>query len=152
VPRFIVVEDDHLQEAPLQDYLTSVFPDSTVETISTEEDFRLAMPAMRANIPDLVVLDVMLRWSFPRPNPPKPPKDVLSGGYYRAGLRCAQLLQEDALLRDVPVVLYTILELNDLLRDGQQLPPNSTYVGKNSELDVLVRHIRGVLRKKSRTK
>jgi hypothetical protein len=46
----------------------------------------------------------------------------------------------------VPVVLYTILERNDLERDGQTLPANASYVGKNSEPDVLIRHIRSRLR------
>jgi hypothetical protein len=49
-------------------------------------------------------------------------------------------------LRRVPVVLYTILERNDLERDGQSLPANATYIGKNSELDVLSRHVRLRLR------
>lgn len=142
MPRFVIVEDDHLQEGPLEDYLISFFSGATVEILCTEEEFREAVPALQLDVPDLVIMDVMLRWSFPRPDPPEPPEDVMSGGYYRAGLRCAQLLYDDPRLRRVPVVLYTILELSDLERDGQKLPPNATYVGKNSELDVLVRHIR----------
>jgi CheY-like chemotaxis protein len=142
LPHFVIVEDDHLQEGPLQDHLTSVFDNATVDTLCTEEEFRTAVPAMRVDVPDLVVMDVMLRWSFPRPDPPDPPEDVVLGGYYRAGLRCARLLHDDPPLRRVPVILYTILELSDLERDGHMLPPNATYVGKNSELDVLIRHIR----------
>ena len=101
---------------------------------------------MRETVPDLVIMDVMLRWASPRPGLPAPPDDVVAGGYYRAGLRCARLMLGDGRLRHVPVVLYTILERNDLERDGQTLPPNATYVGKNSEPDVLSRHIRSRLR------
>lgn len=142
MPRFVVVEDDHLQEGPLAEHLESVFSDAAVETLCTEEQFRAHLPAMRVARPDLVVMDVMLRWSDPRPDQPAPPEDVVSGGYYRAGLRCTGLLLDDPALHDVPVVLYTILERGDLERDGRPLPPNASYVGKNSELDVLVRHIR----------
>lgn len=146
MPRFVVVEDDHLQEGPLAEHLEFVFGDATVETLSTEEEFRAHLPALRTDVPDLVVMDVMLRWANPRPDPTAPPEDVVSGGYYRAGLRCAGLMLDDAALRGVPVVLYTILERGDLERDGMTLPPNTTYVGKSSELDVLIRHIRSRLR------
>jgi CheY-like chemotaxis protein len=146
MPHFIVVEDDHLQEGPLADHLAGMYPDAVVETLATEEHFRAHLPKMRQAIPDLVLMDVMLRWASPRPGMPTPPDDVVAGGYYRAGLRCARLMLGDSRLRRVPVVLYTILERNDLERDGQTLPPNATYVGKNSELDVLSRHIRAHLR------
>jgi CheY-like chemotaxis protein len=146
MPHFVVVEDDHLQEGPLADHLAGMFPDATVETIATEEQFRAHLPRMRDTVPDLVLMDVMLRWASPRPGMPAPPDDVVAGGYYRAGLRCARLMLGDSRLRRVPVVLYTILERTDLERNGQALPPNATYIGKNSELDVLGRHIRMRLR------
>jgi DNA-binding NarL/FixJ family response regulator len=146
LPHFVVVEDDHLQEGPVADHLAAVFPDATVETLATEEQFRAHLPHMRGAVPDLVVIDVMLRWAFPRPDMPAPPADVAAGGYYRAGLRCARLMLDDSQLRRVPVVLYTILERSDLERDGQALPANATYIGKNAELDVLSRHIRARLR------
>lgn len=142
MPRLVVVEDDHLQDGPLAEHLRSVFAGADVVTLTTEEEFRANLRGLRADVPDLVVMDVMLRWSDPRPDQPAPPEDVVSGGYYRAGLRCAQLMAEDDRLRGVPVVLYTILERGDLERDGARLPANASYVGKSSELDVLIRHIR----------
>jgi DNA-binding NarL/FixJ family response regulator len=147
---FVVVEDDHLQEEPLADHLRSHFEGARVQTINTEQEFRTWLPELRADVPDLVLMDVMLRWSDPQPNPPEPPEEVLAGGYYRAGLRCAQLMDDDAQLRCVPVVLYTILERADLERDEQMLPANATYIGKNVELDVLTRHIGFCLRRAAR--
>ena len=148
MPHFVVVEDDHLQESPLADHLAGMYPDAVVETVTTEEQFRAQLPAMSAAVPDLVLMDVMLRWASPRPGLPTPPEDVVAGGYYRAGLRCARLMLADSRLQHVPVVLYTILERNDLERDGQTLPPNATYIGKNSELDVLSRHVRSRIRER----
>jgi CheY-like chemotaxis protein len=144
----VVVEDDHLQAGPLAENLRAAFDNPTVETMATEEDFRAAMPRLRDEVPDLLVMDVMLRWASPRPGMSAPPPDVVSGGYYRAGLRCAALLHADPTLRSVPVVLYTILEVSDLRRGDQELPPNTTYVGKTAELDVLVRHVRAQLRER----
>lgn len=144
----VVVEDDHLQAGPLADNLRGAFDNPTVETMATEEDFRAALPRFREQVPDLLVMDVMLRWASPRPGMSAPPPDVVSGGYYRAGLRCAALLHADPTLRCVPVVLYTILEVSDLRRGNQELPPNTTYVGKTAEPEVLVRHVRAQLRER----
>lgn len=149
MPHFIVVEDDHLQEGPLAEILESAFDSATVTTLCTESAFREHMRELCANVPDLVVLDVMLRWSDPRPGLPAPPDDVLSDGYYRAGLRCAEMMLGEPRLRGVPVVLYTILEVSDLNRDGRTLPANATYVGKSSDMEVLVRHIRSRLRRRA---
>lgn len=147
----VVVEDDHLQAGPLSEHLAAAFDPVTVETVATEEDFRTAMRLrFRGSVPDLIVMDVMLRWAFPRPDMTAPPPDVVAGGYHRAGLRCARLLHADEVLRSVPVVLYTILEESDLLRGGRDLPPNATYVGKTSEFDVLVRRLRAQMRDRAR--
>lgn len=146
-PYIIIVEDDHLQEGPLQEYLTSTVTDADIETVSTELDFRTRLPALRQRRPDVVIMDVMLRWTFPTPNACPPPADIAADGYYRAGLRCARLLADDPALSGVPVVLYTILERSDLERDGQSLPPNSTYVGKHTDRDVLSRKVRDLLRR-----
>jgi CheY-like chemotaxis protein len=149
-PYIVIVEDDHLQEAPLQDYLSGTITDAQIETISTELEFRTRLHVLRKHIPDLVVMDVMLRWTFPAPDAVAPPEDVASSGYYRAGLRCARLLADDPQLCGVPVILYTILERSDLERDGEALPKNSTYLGKNTELDVLSRKARDLLKVRTR--
>src|SRR5690348_2830914 len=103
--RFVVVEDDHLQKGPLEDRLRMTFPGADVSVLSSEHQFRDFLPALRSSPPDLVLMDVMLRWSLPAPNAPEPPPDVAEGGYYRAGLRCAHLLLDDEQLHHVPVVL-----------------------------------------------
>jgi CheY-like chemotaxis protein len=146
VPHFVIVEDDHLQRGPLEDRLSSVFEDATVDTLCSEGEFREALPRMRDRVPDLVVMDVMVRWDVARHDLPQPPPDVQEEGYYRAGLRAAWLMHDDPALCRVPLVLYTILELGDVQRDGRVLPPNASYVGKDCDLDVLVRHIRSRLR------
>ncbi|MGH3929145.1 MAG: hypothetical protein ACRDTF_04125 [Pseudonocardiaceae bacterium] len=149
-PYIVIVEDDHLQEGPLEEYLTSAIAGADIETICTELEFRKRLPALRERVPDVVIMDVMLRWTFPAPRALPPPEDVATGGYYRAGLRCAHLLANDPRLSSVPIVLYTILERGDLERDGEALPANSTYVGKNAELEVLSRKVRNLLKTRTR--
>lgn len=149
-PYIVIVEDDHLQEGPLEEYLTGAIKDAYIETICTELEFRERLPALRERVPDLVIMDVMLRWTFPAPDAVAPPEEVATSGYYRAGLRCARLLGDDPRLSGVPVVLYTILERSDLERDGDALPKNSTYVGKTAELEVLSRKVRNLLNARAR--
>jgi DNA-binding NarL/FixJ family response regulator len=142
----LIVEDDHLQEGPFEEQLRDAFPDADIETVPTEKEFRQRLPGYRTRPPDVVIMDVMLRWDFPTRNAEAPPADVVDGGYHWAGLRCAGLMAADAKLKRTPVVFCTIVERTDLERDGRVLPPNSRYVRKSSDLDVLTRTVRDVSR------
>ncbi|HEY5788123.1 MAG TPA: response regulator [Microlunatus sp.] len=144
-PDFLIVEDDHLQKGPLEENLRSAFPEVRITVLGSEHQFREHLPLLVEAPPSLVLMDVMLRWSLPSPTAPEPPADVTEGGYYRAGLRCANLLLADERSRAVPVVLYTILERSDLERDGTGLPANSSYVGKSGDIEVLLRKVRALL-------
>src|SRR3954454_11654868 len=104
----LVVEDDHLQEQALIEELIDAYPEARVEAIDSESGFRRWLASSQRELPDIVVMDVMLRWSHPSPDPPVQPDDVASEGYYRAGLRCAQLMSEDGRTSKVPILLYTV--------------------------------------------
>lgn len=145
-PYIVVVEDDHLQEGPLEEYLFDRFPGSRVETVRFESDFRDRLPDYRTQRPDLVIMDVMLRWARSREDAPKEPPDVEAGQYFRAGMRCTKLMAADEQLRDVPVIVYTILERNDLERDDPTWVAQCEYVRKSSDLEVIGRRIQRVLR------
>lgn len=143
-PYILVVEDDYLQEGPLVDEISDTFPSSRVKSIYTEHEFRKQLTGLRREAPDLVIMDVMLRWADPGPDNTDPPQEVVREGFYRAGLRCAEIIAADDKLRAVPVILYTILEKDDLERQGKPLPTNVTYVRKSTDLDVLLRKIREI--------
>lgn len=137
----VIVEDDFLQEEPMAQHLHAAFPEARIETVCTESECRAKLPAYRQDPPDVVIMDVMLRWASPSPNAPAAPPDVVEGDYFRAGLRCAELMSRDEKLRQVPVIMYTILERSDLERDGELLPTVS-YVRKSADLDILTRKVR----------
>jgi CheY-like chemotaxis protein len=141
-PYILVIEDDHLQEGPLVDQIKDAFPNSRVKSIYTEHEFREQLTELHSEAPDLVIMDVMLRWADPRPGNTDPPEEVVREGFYRAGLRCAELIATDDKLRTVPVILYTILEKADLEREGKPLPNNTIYVRKSTDLHVLLRKMR----------
>lgn len=142
----LVVEDDHLQKGPLLERLESAFPRLRIDSVRTEREFRERLTALRQHPPDLVIMDVMLRWDDPRPAAAVPPETVVREGFYRAGLRCAELMANDPHLRSVPVILYTILERSDLARDSRMTSPNVTYLRKSTDLDALIRKAREVAR------
>ena len=143
----VLVEDDHLQEGPLADYLQDSVPDLTIETVTTESEFRNKLPDFRKQPPDLVIMDMMLRWAVPRLSMPDPPPEVLDGGYYRAGLRCIDLLRQDELLKDIPIILYTFLERQDLTRDNPRAMEGIQYLRKSADGEELARLVENGLRR-----
>jgi DNA-binding NarL/FixJ family response regulator len=141
-PFIVVVEDDHLQDGPLRELLQEQFPAARIDAVRTEKDFRGRLDDYRRDRPDVVVMDVMMRWADPRPGDPPPPPDVLAGGYRRAGIRCADLMARDPALCDVPVIYYTILERSDLERDTEALAGNVFLIRKSSDRQPLTRKVR----------
>lgn len=150
-PYIVIVEDDFLQEGPLQDHLQKSFPHARIETLCSESEFRQRLPAFRDDRPDVIIMDVMLRWASPSPNAPSPPQDVIDGEYFRAGLRCAELMARDEKLNNVPVITYTILERTDLERDAGPLLGINAYVRKSADLDILTRKVRELAKSKLRS-
>jgi CheY-like chemotaxis protein len=144
-PYIVLLEDDHLQEDLLKDRLHRAFPAARIETLVTEQEFRERLVDFPGDRPDVIIMDVMLRWAFPSPIPTAPPPDVASGGYQRAGFRCAELLFRDAALRDIPVVYYTILEGGDLEPDTRRLSGSTIYVRKSKDHEYLARKLRDLL-------
>jgi CheY-like chemotaxis protein len=121
--QILLVEDDYLEEGLLRKILTGKpfrIPDEEIETISTEQDFRdrISDIAQSQQPPQLVIMDVMIRWTDPTPgelNMDQIPAAVKQEGPYRAGLRCAEML--DKLNPQIPILFYTILEREDLDTD-----------------------------------
>ncbi|MBW8878961.1 MAG: response regulator transcription factor [Acidobacteria bacterium] len=136
--KIVIVEDDYLQAEWLQGILKEHFPHSRLQQIPTELEFRNEVETLRKEPPDLVLLDVMLRWTDPVPDMVPAPEDVRVNGFFRAGFRCEKLLRQFPETENVPVILYTVLEEEDFVKndfgiDLQKLPPNTLYVSKDSD-------------------
>jgi DNA-binding NarL/FixJ family response regulator len=133
--RIVILEDDHLQAETITQQLQKAFPDSTIDLISTEAEFHSSVDRIVKERPDVVILDVMVRWTDPSPDRPVMPKEVADNGHYRAGLRCQYLLAE----RDptIPVILYTILEEQDLEKELSHLKGKVLHLPKSPNLEEL---------------
>lgn len=143
--RILIVEDDYLQAEELAQKITEHFCKVDAEFVRTEHEFRERLNDLRRNPPDLFLLDVMLRWTDPIPKMVTPPPEVEVGGPFRAGLRCERLLRESPETRETPVVLYTVLEDEDLGSELEHLGNKTFYVSKDSDAQPLFEVIKGVL-------
>jgi CheY-like chemotaxis protein len=132
--QILLVEDDPLQAELVTEFLTSqsAFPSAVIRRISTESQFRSNFEDIASNNPDVIIMDIMLRWADPAPEFELPPEDIAEEGFYRAGLRCERLLANDPRTSDIPIILYTILGNGDL---SEELPqrPQTMYLAKDFE-------------------
>jgi CheY-like chemotaxis protein len=143
--RVLIVEDDYLQADWLEQILREQFPGVEIESIRSEQKFYDWLERMKSSAPDLIILDVMLRWTDPGSGIPAP-EEVSKGGYYRAGLRCEKLLRRAEYTKSTPVILYTVLEALDLGEEIEKISTQSIYLGKSSDTVPLVETARRLMR------
>ena len=143
----ILVEDDYLQAEWVESCLDEAFEDVRVERISTESNFYSWLQGDLYARPAVFIIDVMLRWADPSSEMAEMPPSVKENGFYRAGVRCQKEIAKDERLRDVPVILYTVLEDLDLEEVLRQKYPNVAYLRKDSQAEPLIRTIRQYTRR-----
>ena len=138
----VLVEDDPRQAETIIREVKRHVNNADVTLIKTEWAFREHLSALAESPPDLVVLDVMLRWQDPSPNMVDPPEEVEREGFFKAGLRCARLLDEVDFKKKVPILLFTILKEGDLDEDLVDLPSNVVHLPKSKDLSILVANVK----------
>jgi len=101
-----LLEDDYLQSSAIGQDLEKGFLGVQVNLYETESEFRRnATAAAKAN---LAILDICVMWAFPNSLVRRPrPQEVIDGGFFFGGIRCAKKLQEKN--PQIPIILYTIL-------------------------------------------
>ena len=148
--RILIVEDDYLQAEVLSGALEQVLarevPALSIDRIATEERFRAAMPALARDQPDVILMDVIVRWADANGPIPEPPEEVRREGPRRAGIRCQKLVAANPATRDIPVILYTVLEISDLRLELESLEGNFVCLSKNNQVGPLVEEIRRLRR------
>ncbi len=138
-----VVEDDHAQSKSISEHLKQAFPNASIELIKTEAEFRRLFESRSHNLPHVIVLDMMLRWTDPGPDMKPPPEEVGREGFYRAGFRCVRFLKAREKTKDIPVIICSVLERSDLENDLNGLPPGVKFMHKSKEtFQTLADHIR----------
>jgi DNA-binding NarL/FixJ family response regulator len=135
--RFLMVEDNRSYGDMLYDSLSKI---GDVSWLVSERAFHDDFDLMKAEPPDVAVIDSMLRWDYPR-RPGEQPEHVETD-LYTAGIRCAQRLWDTKETHHVPVVLYTVIDVQDLLNKVAELPPNITYIPKASDQARVIEAVR----------
>lgn len=146
---FLIVEDDKFQYAHIKDAITQLqsFPNShkRIERIATESEFIDNFESIARNKPDVIILDIMLRWTDPSPDMKLPPPEIAEQGFFRAGVRCERRLAADPRTRDIPIIVYSILEEKDL-KDEITLRPEVSYLEKDFGVEELTSKLKKVLK------
>lgn len=137
--RVVLVEDDYLQAESISAWLREAWPHVEIDRIETEYEFRSQLTSLSAHPPDVVIIDVMLRWNNPSLAFDKPPDEIQREGSYRAGLRCVELLKQNVDTERVPVVLYSVLDEADVEAQLSHRTTNVRFLPKSSEPYSLVR-------------
>lgn len=135
---FLIVEDDKLQFSYIKNGIKEgrCFSKSRIERIATECEFIEKFESIATDKPDLILLDIMLRWTDPAPDMTLPPADIAKEGFFRAGVRCEQRLAVDPRTRNIPVIVYSILEKKDFEGEIRERP-EVHYLEKDFSLEKL---------------
>ncbi len=142
--KLLLVEDIYLQGDWLKTQLESRLH-GEVLWIQSGSEFRSRLDEIGAWAPDLALVDVMLKWSDPRPNLEMPPPGWSRAG---AGLDCQKLLAARQDTRHTQVIIYTILSRDDFA--GNQLPAGISHIQKDSDLGPLFQRIRELTANRAR--
>jgi CheY-like chemotaxis protein len=138
----LIVEDDYFQATSIRESLEEAFPGVEISLIKTESSFRSGLESITNNPPDVVIMDMMVRWADPSPDPPHIPHEVRAEGFYRAGLRCQKLLEQNEATAKIPIIVYSVLGREDLHEDLRGTPRNVIYLSKGADSKPLIRLIR----------
>lgn len=139
--KIVIVEDDPLQMEWVDGEIKKSFPNSVIERINTEYEFESRLSDFVKNPPNIFVIDMLLRWTNPSRNMPPQPEEVEKDGFFRAGLRCAQKLVKRDNTKNVPIIIYTVLEKDDIALDLKKIQ-SARYLRKDGGAEKLIKEIR----------
>jgi len=143
--RILIVEDDAQQLNLIEEELSFAFQNTKIEHIRTESEFYSKLDEIVAAPPDLILMDMMLRWTVPAPPEEMPPmpEEVAEEGYYRAGIRCAKKLLEQKPNKEIPLLVFTVLHQDDIDEDlnDSEASIHLAYLRKTAPIQTLLKEI-----------
>lgn len=143
--KILIVEDDYLQAESVGEALQAEFSGARIQRIPTESAFYDWLANLQDDLPDVVIIDAMLRWADPAPDLAPAPEEIRRAGPARAGFRCRTRLREDDARLSIPVILYTMLEEEDLTAElGVERGSDFRYVRKDSNFGELISVLRSL--------
>lgn len=138
--RILILEDNRTHADLLTDGLAKI-READVVRLRSELEFLQVWQMIEKEPPHVALIDVMLRWDIPRPDPTAPPP---GHDIYNAGIRCMRKLKESEKTAHVPIILYSVVSQSDIEHHIQKLPEGVTYMEKTSEMSTVISLIRDV--------
>lgn len=139
----LIVEDDNPQYEFISESVGDMKFVSRFARVSTESEFYDRFEEFAADRPDVIVMDIMLRWTDPAPDMKPAPPEVAKDRFYRAGFRCVRRLIADPRTADIPIIIYSVLEVPDDLPQRA----NVKFLSKNFDKKELEGELRAVGRR-----
>jgi len=144
-----LVEDDPEQARDILAVLANAFPAQQLQRMKTEEQFLAALGSTPLGAKNAIILDVMLPWTEIGETgtvTPAPEGYEESGGFFRAGIRCAEALWANPATREVPCVLFTVLSNGDLADDLKRFEGRPVhYLSKKEPPEKLIALLRSLI-------
>lgn len=143
----VLLDDDSVYCEELVKALEAEIPRlrGKIEVIPTEQDFRERLSNPERFSADFFILDVMVHWADPSEEI-LPAEETVEGGYFRAGIRCLQRIQEWK--SDMPVIVQSALEPEKILsnvREKNLSEKKLHVVKKGSNLNDLLFAIKAIM-------
>lgn len=139
--KILLVEDDPHQASDISSELRRLAGEHLdIEVLTSEHDFLRRLSAGAP--PDVLVLDVNLRWCTQRRGAiVPPPSEVNQAGPRSAGLRCLVAARNEDAWRKVPTILHTVRDGEKLRASGFKERVLDRYVRKSDDLAPVVHEI-----------
>jgi len=149
--KLLLIEDDPLQAEWVTSAFKRDFKHIEVWNIHTERGFLTQIDQIETWMPDLIILDVMIRWTDPAVEMSDVPEDIISEGFLNAGFRCMERISRSETLYAVPIIMYSVLATADIKSQLNKLSPHVFVVHKDNSPDELMRFARSAVRQLSPT-
>jgi len=144
--KVLLVEDDYLQAESLINDFEEAFKDIEVRRVKTERQFRSEIQEIESFAPDLIILDIMLRWGAPFSEEQLLPEGMEDIGHWRAGFRCLEIISNSKELYNTPVILHSVLAREDIKEELNGLPKHVLVCRKSPSTEELFKFVRSALK------
>ncbi len=139
--KIILVEDDPLYAAEVSITIKDHFENAEVIQYSNVAEFTNAIQSLCIEVPDAIILDMMLPWcgigDLPFNN--NSPNDY---NFRSGGILCAKAALAKGELARVPIIIHSAASERAI---EEELPPSVIYVGKGDSVKSLIRLLRGII-------
>ena len=142
--RVLLIEDNEHHSLCVKDTLESTFKDTIVAVFKTESEVMESLEQIAREQPHIIILDIILPWCSPSPDMPDLPEDY-DDGPYRAGIRCLKAFLKHDSLKDVPIIVHSVIGSEELSGLPKELPPTVLFLPKPLEPERMTETIESFL-------